>query len=792
MKTRLLRRLQLSALIALAYGFALPAAYAQSAPKQISGAIHDALGHPLPDATVALKDAAGKAVGTTRSDQQGRFTFSDIAPGSYAISVGKPSFQSENGTVTVADENGATADVTLKASQAGSVDASNSIVVTADRLDRARNGIQVETGSSIYRIGRKEIAAMPQGEDTAFNDVLLRAPGVAQDSFGQLHVRGDHANLQYRLNGIILPESISGFGQTLDTRFVDSVSVLTGALPAQYGYRTAGVVDIHTKTGELANGGNIGVQVGSNNTRQVSGDVSGSTDSFSYYINGSFEANNLGIENPTGASSALHDRTLQNKAFGYFSYLLDPDTRVSLILGNSDSRFQIPNLPGQTPGFQLDGVTDYPSASVNERQHETNRYGILALQGKIGADIDYQVAAFSRYSKVLFEPDQVGDLLYTGVASRVLRTGLANGLQADGSYRLNANHTIRAGINYTRENLKNSSDSLTFPADDNGAQLSGQPIALSDSNRKITNQTGLYLQDEWKISDKVTVNYGARADWVNAYVTASQFSPRIGVVYQMTPRTTFHAGYARYFTPPASELIGSSTIASFNGTTNASASSQNDPVQAERSHYFDLGVNHQLTQHLTLGLDGYYKKVENLLDEGQFGSALLYTPFNYAQGKVYGLELTLNYRNGDLGAYLNLARATALGKNIVSGQYNFSQDKLDYIASNWVHLDHDQAITASTGVSYVWHGTTLTADALFGSGLRSGFANTDHLAAYTEVNLGASHVFSESPIGKVTTRLSVINLLDKVYEIRDGSGIGVGAPQFGQRRGFYLSMTKSF
>ncbi|WP_233212315.1 TonB-dependent receptor [Collimonas sp. PA-H2] len=791
----MLRRLQLSALIALAYGFAgfAPAvAYAQSAPKQISGAVHDALGHPLPDATVALKDATGKAVGTTKSDQQGRFTFSDIAPGSYAISVGKPSFQSENGTVTVADENGATADVTLKASQAGKVDAGNAVVVTADRLDRARNGIQVETGSSIYRIGRKEIAAMPQGEDTAFNEVLLRAPGVAQDSFGQLHVRGDHANLQYRLNGIILPESISGFGQTLDTRFVDSVSVLTGALPAQYGYRTAGVVDIHTKTGELADGGNIGVQIGSNNTRQVSGDVSGSTDSFSYYINGSFEANNLGIENPTGASSALHDRTLQNKAFGYFSYLLDPDTRVSLILGNSDGRFQIPNSPGKTPAFQLDGVSDYPSASVNERQHETNRYGILALQGKIGADIDYQVAAFSRYSKVLFEPDQVGDLLYTGVASRVLRTGLANGLQADGSYRLNANHTIRAGVNYTRENLKNSDNSLTFLADDNGNQLATQPIALADSSQKTTNQTGLYLQDEWKISDKVTVNYGARADWVNAYVTASQFSPRIGVVYQMTPRTTFHAGYARYFTPPASELIGSSTIASFNGTTNASASSQNDPVQAERSDYFDLGVNHQLTQHLTLGLDGYYKKVKNLLDEGQFGSALLYTPFNYAQGKVYGLELTLNYRNGDLGAYLNLARATALGKNIVSGQYNFSQDKIDYISSNWVHLDHDQAITASTGVSYVWHGTTMTADALFGSGLRSGFANTDHLAAYTEVNLGASHVFSESPIGKVTTRLSVINLFDKVYEIRDGSGIGVGAPQYGQRRGFYLSMTKAF
>jgi outer membrane receptor protein involved in Fe transport len=709
-----------------------------------------------------------------------------------AISVDKAAFQSESGTITVADEAVASANITMKPNTVASVSASEAVVVRADRLDRARNGIQVETGSSIYRIGPKEIAAMPQGEDTAFNEVLLRAPGVAQDSFGQLHVRGDHANLQYRLNGIILPESISGFGQTLDTRFVENVSVLTGALPAQYGYRTAGVVDIHTKTGEQVDGGDIGVQFGSNNTRQISGDVSGSTDRFSYYINGSFEANNLGIENPVATSTALHDRTLQNKGFGYFSYMLDADTRVSLILGNSESRFQIPNSPGQSPGFQLDGVNSLPSADINERQTETNRYGILALQGKLGNDIDYQVAAFSRYSKVLFEPDQVGDLLYTGVASKVLRTGLANGLQADGSYRLNASHTIRAGINYTQERLKNSDNSLTFVADDSGAQLSTQPIALADNSQKTTSQSGIYLQDEWKLSDKVTLNYGARADWVNAYVTASQFSPRIGVVYQMTPQTTFHAGYAKYFTPPASELIGANTIASFNGTTNAPASSQNDPVQAESSDYFDLGVNHQLSEHLTLGLDGYYKKVKNMLDEGQFGSALLYTPFNYAQGKVYGLELTLNYRHGNLSSYLNLARSTALGKNIVSSQYNFSQAELNYIASNWVHLDHDQRITASTGVSYLWQGTTWTADALFGSGLRSGFANTDHLPAYTEVNLGASHIFRDSPIGKVTTRLSVINLFDKVYEIRDGSGIGIGAPQYGQRRGLYLSMTKSF
>jgi outer membrane receptor protein involved in Fe transport len=253
-----------------------------------------------------------------------------------------------------------------------------------------------------------------------------------------------------------------------------------------------------------------------------------------------------------------------------------------------------------------------------------------------------------------------------------------------------------------------------------------------------------------------------------------------------------HAGYARYFTPPTSELISGSVVAAFDGTTNASASSQNGAVQSERSDYYDLGVTQRLTENLTLGLDGYYKKIKDMLDEGQFGSALLYTPFNYAEGKVYGMELTLNYHKNDLNAYFNLARATAMGKNIISSQYNIGQDELDYISNNWVHADHDQTVTASAGASYQWGATLYSADALFGTGLRSGFANTDHLPAYTEFNIGANHTFNDTLIGKVNVRLSVVNLFDKVYEIRDGSGVGVGQPQYGQRRAMYLAMTKSF
>ena len=63
---------------------------------------------------------------------------------------------------------------------------------------------------------RRRLQTIPQGDNAPLNQVLLQAPGVAQDSFGQIHVRGDHANVQYRLNGVQLPEGLSVFGQAID------------------------------------------------------------------------------------------------------------------------------------------------------------------------------------------------------------------------------------------------------------------------------------------------------------------------------------------------------------------------------------------------------------------------------------------------------------------------------------------------------------------------------------------------------------------------------------------------
>ncbi len=133
------------------------------------------------------------------------------------------------------------------------------LVVQSRRLDVARNAIAPSLGASRYEIDRQAIQQLPQGDNARLTDVLLQAPGVVQEAFGDLHVRGDHRSLQYRVNGVLLPEAISGLSQLFDARALRNVALITGALPAQFSYRTAGIVDMRLRCGLEDPGGSIGV-----------------------------------------------------------------------------------------------------------------------------------------------------------------------------------------------------------------------------------------------------------------------------------------------------------------------------------------------------------------------------------------------------------------------------------------------------------------------------------------------------------------------------------------------------
>ena len=698
-------------------------------------------------------------------------------------------------------------------------------VTVVGQLDQARNQILPDLGATAYTISKDQIDAQAQGGNAPMSQVILRAPGVVQDNeaSGNLHVRGEHANLQYRINGVLLPEGISGFGLELSPHFIESMQLVTGSLPAQYGFRTAGVIDITTKSGAFEDGGDVEMYGGSYNTINPSFEYGGSDGKLNYFIDGSYNNNDLGIDNPTSAATAIHDNTEQYKSFAYFSYILDDTSRVNVMLSASYANFEIPNTPGLPVGTAPGGdpwngagsglPATFNSSALNEQQLEQNYYGVVTYQKAVG-NLNYQVSLLGRNSNIHFTPDPVGDLFFNGVANNLEKNLYSGGLQADASSDINDKHTLRFGMMFLGENVSQNSTVTVFPmgSDDPNSPLfnpSGPPETKTANASLYGTFFGLYLQDEWKITEKLTANYGTRFDMFNSsFDNENQVSPRANLIYQPTDWTTMHIGYARYFTPPPVEDVSGSTVNEFDGTSNESPAGPNakdSGVKAERANYFDAGITQKITKHLQVGLDGYYKQAKNQLDDGLFGQTLVLSAFNYAHGEIYGAELTASYTDGGFSTYANFAYSVAKGEDWNSAQFLFDPTDAAYVKGHWIYLDHDQELTGSFGTSYLWNESSRTStrvymDALYGSGLRTDettasgetIPNGGTVSPYYSINCGLEQSFKLEKKQMLKARLDIVNVTDNQYELRDGSGVGVNAASYGARIGFFGSLTYVF
>jgi outer membrane receptor protein involved in Fe transport len=680
------------------------------------------------------------------------------------------------------------------------------VTVTAKRLTEARLGIAPQTGASTYTITNATIEAQPGGDNNALNEVVLQAPGVAQDNLanGGLHVRNEHLNVQYRIDGVVLPDGVSFFGQGLSPRFVNRLQLIDGALPAEYGLRTAGIIDIQTRSGELQDGGSIDLYGGSNGTFHPSFDYGRSIDGYDLFVSGDYLQSDRGIEGVTPKADQIHDDTLQDHGFVYLDKILNASSKISFMAGTFNGQFQIPNNPGQPtlPGISAIGttpVTAFNSADLNEHQIESSSFGALSYLWT-GDKLDFQVSAFTKYSDLSFHPDTLADLAFNGIGEQADRQSFANGFQADGSYRLFADHTLRGGFLLNEERVSSDTNSTVLPQI--GTDALGNPIfgtnpeSIIDDHEKTGWTYSVYLQDEWRILPSLTLNFGGRFDVVDEFTTGNQISPRLNAVWQPTDTTTVHAGYASYFTPPPFELVATGSLVKFAGTSAEPSVTQNDPIKNEHAQYLDLGATQTVLPGLSVGVDLYYKYSRNLLDEGQFGAPVILTPFNYHTGFNRGVELTTTYNSGGFSYYGNLSIAEQKAEGIDSAQFNFEQADLDFSQGHLINTDHSQLMTASAGVSYLLDDTRYSADIVAGTGVRTTppgeNINEGTVPSYEQVNLGLSHRFADVPGGPLTIRLDVINVLDEVYVLRSQTGIGVFAPQFGPRRSVFVGLKKEF
>src|SRR5579862_529382 len=657
----------------------------------------------------------------------------------------------------------------------------------------ARAGPAVSpTGANDYATSARDIAAQPKGGTASLTDVLAQMPGVAIDQNQQIHIRNTEGpQFQYQINGVLIPLDINTnppFLSMINPMFIKRLDLLDGVLPARYSYATGGVVNIETRDGCDEPLADFSLRVGQRETLEPSLEYSGCHGEVGSYISALYQQNNTAFSSATPGPTPIHDHTWQGEAFGFFSRPLGGDNTLSLLVSAADSSNQLPNVAGLSPQYTLTGVPVPPSsADIDSYLDFSDVLAVLSLSGSFDHGLSYQVAYTQHAISQRFLPDPVGELIYQGVASTASHIDHDYTLEADVSLVSGA-HTLGSGFYAGEYRVSANDSSLVFPATDTGAQLSNAPINVLNHAHANNLIAGVYLSDLWRLSERWSASFGIRWDRLSGFTSGRQIDPDASLVFRPDSLTTLHTGFTRSFQVPSLLGISPTAQAAFTGTTAAGPPGNPTPV-TEDDREWDTGVVRQLSEHVTLSADGYYRWTRHYLDTGQFGVVPIFAPFNYDTGHVWGGEAGARYQNDTLSAYANLTAGRNWQRGVFTGQFNFPTDELAYIDSHSIVLDHQPLYGATAGSSWRVGAWSLAATATYSSGLRAGFADLEQLPAVVQVDMSAECSLRVPGLGLLTHRLSVLNVLDRVNLIRPAEGIGIFQSAYGPRRMLYYTLT---
>jgi hypothetical protein len=378
---------------------------------------------------------------------------------------------------------------------------SSPVVITARQLDAARTQIDAGLGSTVYVLNNDTIDDRPSGETGSVADILLQSPGVSQ-SGETLTVRGSK-DVQVRINNVIIPEVIADPADHLSARLAETTRVLTGTLPAQFGFVPAGVITFTTKNGLYLHGGELEVYRGTDGYTEPAVEWAGSVLSTSLFGSASLECDRTSVADLAG--NRTRDRRREIGGLVFADHILGPNERVSMIIGGSDERHRF-------------GETSLPAGT----QSTTDGFAIGTFQHSV-AGFTFQASMFtgSGTDRAKF-------------SERTREQQFIAGTQLDASYVLGTAHVFKAGL-------------LASHSTANGLESGMVPFfGQRDS-------VGLYAQDEWKLSPALTFNPGLRIDWLRGVHHAGTVEPRASVVWTLAEGLSAHIGYARYATTESLE-----------------------------------------------------------------------------------------------------------------------------------------------------------------------------------------------------------------------------------------------
>ncbi|MBV9883135.1 MAG: TonB-dependent receptor [Sphingomonadaceae bacterium] len=372
------------------------------------------------------------------------------------------------------------------------------ITVRGRRLDAARTNVDEALGASIYALSNEAIENRPGGETGSIAALLAQTPGATQVGAG-LAIRGGRG-LQVRINDVIVPEAIADPADHLSSRLAETTRLITGTLPAQFGFAPGGVISVTTKNGLYQRGGQAELFADSRGGVEPALEYAGSAGGTSLFGSGSFERGRSTVADGSGLVARDVRHELEGLVFA--DHLLGDSDRVSLILGGSSERHRI-GATGIVAGVERssDGY------AVGTFQHSADG---LTLQVSLFAGAAGDEAAFARTER---------------------ERRRSTGTQIDASYALGAVHVLRAGLLVGRTSERETEAGIV------GASRRRTAVAA-------------YLQGEWKLAPGLTFNPGVRAEWLRGFGNKAALQPRASLVWNAVEGLAAHIGYARYGAAP--------------------------------------------------------------------------------------------------------------------------------------------------------------------------------------------------------------------------------------------------
>jgi outer membrane receptor protein involved in Fe transport len=666
-------------------------ANAQARIGTIQGTIKDPNGAVVPNAKVTVKQSVTGYNQSAQTDEQGVFKLVNVPYNTYTVHAEAAGFQPVEQSIDLESNVPLNADLTLAI--AGTA-ASVTITTSSAEVETDRTSSDTDINQTVLE---RPVGASPSN---AMSNIVASTPGFVADDNGRIHPRGSESQVQYVVDGVPVTDNLSSiFSTSLDARTLRTVEVLTGGIPAEFGDKLAGVINVNTRSGlEAPTQGGLSFSGGSFSTGEVAVDFSTHTKKFGFLTNLSATTTQRYLDPPT--IDNFHNFGRTGKGFFRLDYQFNTNDNVHATFTFGGSNFQVPNR------------LDQEIAGQDQRERLRDNSQNITYQHIFSPSTVGQISFFNRVSNAQL----LSNPLSTPVVAFQDRTlhnygGIASLSLTRGSHNIKFGGQVT--ITPVRENFSfYPTQPFDVIVDENGNVFPNpvnsftvaSPFAFN--GRKTGRTLSAYAQDRFTVFKNFTLDAGLRYDNYKLVVKENALSPRIGIAYYI-PRTqtTLRASYNRLFQPPPAEnllLASSAQAAAISPLAVIRGITIVQPILPDKENSFEIGAQQLLSRYFRLNVSVYQKRIQNFSDKDQFFETGVVFPIAISSGRVTGEELRIESTDiHGFHGFLSFANAHAFEFTPINGGLFLGKDISSlFVPGLKFDADHDQRNEAQFQLSY--------------------------------------------------------------------------------------------